>query len=342
MCRGFSIGAAVVVLACAAGGSKGQAREPIVLALRATATASGPQVKIGDIADLQGCDQSEQERIARLDLAELPLSSQPILVTQHQIGFRLQLAGLAVGSYRLEGPSCVRVRRPAGEGLDDKIAAVARNALEQALPGQKDDYRIELAQAVFLPPLSADSGDIHLEAEVRSQVVPPCRVAVEVGIYIHGARRTGVIVYLDVKKLQPVPVAIRRIENGETLSVDNVRLERVAIGDAALARCVSKEMIAGLMGRRARRPMSAGHPIGPDDVESDTQVAGRTGAPSAAVVRANALVHLIATVGPLQVKTRGEALQDGRIGQLIQVRNLDSKNVVTGRVVDHSTVEVEY
>jgi flagella basal body P-ring formation protein FlgA len=337
MSRGFSISVVILSLACASGWSEVQAKEPIVIALRATATASGSQVKIGDIADLQGCDGPERERIAGLDLAELPLSSQPILVTQQQIGFRLQLGGLAPGSFQLQGPSCIRVKRPSGEGLDDKIAAVARKALEQVLSGQSEDYRLDLAQAVVVPPLSANGGDIHLEAEVRSQVVPPCRVAVEVVIYVRGARRNSVLVYLDVKKLQSVPVAIRRIESGETLNADNVRLERIAVANPVLVRIASKETIAGLMGRHARRAMSAGHPIEPDDVESDTQVAA-----VAAVVRANELVHLIASVGPLQVKTRGEAMQDGRIGQLIQVRNLDSKSVVTGRVVDHSTIEVEY
>jgi flagella basal body P-ring formation protein FlgA len=303
---------------------------PIVIVLRDAATVSGSQVRIGDIADLQECEQEERERIARLDLAELPLSSQPIHVTQQQIGFRLQLAGLDAGSYRLQGSSCVRVSRPKSEGLEAKIAAVARQSLEQKLSGQTEDYRIEQAQAVVLPPLSADSSDIHLEAEVRSQIIPPCRVAVDVGIYVRGARRNSVLVYLDVKKLQPVPVAIRHIESGETFSADNVRLERIAVANPQNIAVSS----AGLMGRRARRPMSAGHPIEPEDLEPDTQVA--------AVVRANDLVHLIATVGPMQVKTRGQAMQDGRIGQLIQVRNMDSKNVVTGRVVDRSTVEVEY
>ncbi len=60
------------------------------------------------------------------------------------------------------------------------------------------------------------------------------------------------------------------------------------------------------------------------------------------VIHQNDLVQLIAKVGPLQVKTRGEALQNGRAGQMIQVRNVDSKAIVTGRVMDRSTVEVEY
>lgn len=307
--------------------------EPIVLTLHATATVSGSQVKLGDIADLQGCDESERDRLAGLDLAELPLSSQPILVTQQQIGFRLQLAGLSAGAFRLDGARCTRVGRPEGEGLEAKIAAAARQALEQKLSTQAGDYCIELAQTIALPPLSANSDDIHLEGEVHVQIVPPCRVAVEVGIYVRGARRNGVIVYLDVKKLQSVPVAIRKIDIGEGFSAENVGMERIALESLALSSSKIKE-VADLMGRRARRPMSAGHPIEPDDVAVES--------PNAAVIRANDLVHLIANVGSLQVKTRGEALQDGRIGQSIQVRNLDSKNIVIGKVVDGSTVEVSY
>jgi flagellar basal body P-ring formation protein FlgA len=302
--------------------------ETIIVKLRPMATASGTQVTVGDIADLRGVKKGQRESIARLDVAELPLSSQPIFVSQQQIGFRLQLAGFT--AYRLEGPRYVRVSRPAGEDLEAKIAAVARQALEDNLAGAVKEVSIQLAHAVTLPPLSADGADIHLEAEVRSPVLPPCRVGVEVSIYVRGARRNGVIVFLDVQMLQPVAVAISRIDIGEAFTTDNVRWERMAVENTQRAAVAA----AGLMGRRARRPVSAGHALEPDDVELDT--------PAAIIIHPSNLVHLIATVGPMQIKTEGEALQSGRVGQLIQVRNLESKNTVTGRVIDRSTVEVEY
>jgi flagella basal body P-ring formation protein FlgA len=92
--------------------------------------------------------------------------------------------------------------------------------------------------------------------------------------------------------------------------------------------------ISALLGHRARRPLSAGHPVEADDVAGD--------APADILIHASDLVHLIAQVGSMQVKTRGEALQAGHAGQLIQVRNLESKAIVTGRVVNRSTVEVDY
>jgi flagella basal body P-ring formation protein FlgA len=321
---------ALVVAVLLLANTAGRAAEPIVLTLRAEATVSGSQVSVGDVAALEGGEEPQRERIAKLDLTELPLSSQPILVSQQQIGFRLRVAGIDDRTFRLEGPRFVRVSRPAAEALDNKIAAAARQAVEQKLPGGTEDAAIQFVQPVRLPPLSADGEDIHLEAEVRTPVTVPGRVLVEVGIYIRGARRLGLPVYLEVKKLQAAPVAIRRIEVGEAFRADNVRIERVAVENPQKAAVDA----AGLMGRRARRAVSAGRSIEPEDVESDI--------PLAIVIHQRDLIHILAKVGPLQVKARGEALQEGRLGQLIQVRNVDSNATVAGRVVDRSTVEVDY
>jgi flagella basal body P-ring formation protein FlgA len=306
------------------------AAEPIVLALRGEATVSGSQVTIGDVATLQGGDARERERIAKLDVAELPLSSQPIFVSQHQLDFRLQIAGVDGRAFRLEGSRFVRVSRPAGDALDGKIAALARQTLEHKLPGRVEDVSIQLVQPVRLPPLSADGEDIHLDAEVRSSVIVPCRVLVEVSVYIRGARRLALPVYFDVKKLQSVPVAVHRLAAGDTFNAENVRVERVPVE----AGQKSVPDSSGILGRRARRPIPPGRIIEPEDIETD--------APAAVVIQQSDLVQIVAKVGPLQVKARGEALQNGRTGQLIQVRNVDSKAIVTGRVLDRSTVEVDY
>lgn len=310
--------------------STGLSAEPIGVKLRASASVSGSQVTVGDVADLAGGNDRQRERVGRLDLTELPLTSEPIFVSQQQIAFRLRLAGVEDGAFQMDGPRVVRVSRRASEALDNRVLTAARQALEQRLSGPVEDVNIVAAQPVRLPNLSADGEDIHLEAELRSPVAVPGRVMVEVGIYVRGARRLGVPVWLDVKKMQAAPVALRRIEAGETFAADNVRLERIAVENTQRAAVAA----AGLMGRRARRAVFPGRIIEPDDVESETQ--------AAAVIHSRDLIHLVAKVGPLEVKARGEALQEGRVGQLIQVRNLDSNATVAGRVVDRSTVEVDY
>src|SRR5579871_2956080 len=101
------VGLTVVLLFVAS--SVVRAAEPIVLTLRASATVSATQVSVGDVVSLEGGDAQRREKIARLDLTELPLTSQPMLVSQQQIDFRLRLAGIEEHVFRLEGPRYVRV-----------------------------------------------------------------------------------------------------------------------------------------------------------------------------------------------------------------------------------------
>ena len=58
------------------------------------------------------------------------------------------------------------------------------------------------------------------------------------------------------------------------------------------------------------------------------------------LIKQRELVQLVARVGPLEIKAKGEALQDGKAGQLIRIRNVDSSVIVVGRVVEHAVVEV--
>jgi flagella basal body P-ring formation protein FlgA len=59
------------------------------------------------------------------------------------------------------------------------------------------------------------------------------------------------------------------------------------------------------------------------------------------LVRRGEAVKLMVRLGSVNVTATGEALQDGRAGQSVRVRNTDSKNIVLGRVTERSMVEVD-
>lgn len=61
----------------------------------------------------------------------------------------------------------------------------------------------------------------------------------------------------------------------------------------------------------------------------------------AVLVRVRQPVQMIVRLGAINVVAKGEALQDGKMGQSIRAKNLDSKKEVTGRVVGPNIVKVE-
>lgn len=77
----------------------------------------------------------------------------------------------------------------------------------------------------------------------------------------------------------------------------------------------------------------------PKPVASDPATPGGE---SPVLIKPRDLVRLVAKIGAVNVSARGEALQDGRLGQAIRVRNIASNKVVTGRVADRDIVLVDY
>lgn len=60
------------------------------------------------------------------------------------------------------------------------------------------------------------------------------------------------------------------------------------------------------------------------------------------VVRTRDMVKIVAQIGAARIEAGGEALQDGRIGEMIRVRNLESSRIVQGRVDEGGIVRVDY
>jgi len=84
------------------------------------------------------------------------------------------------------------------------------------------------------------------------------------------------------------------------------------------------------VGKRALRMIPAGIPVVDNAIDLP------------ALVRRGDVVQIIAEQGALRISARGEARANGRRGDRIPVRNLDSKKLVSARVIDAQTVNVEF
>jgi hypothetical protein len=60
------------------------------------------------------------------------------------------------------------------------------------------------------------------------------------------------------------------------------------------------------------------------------------------LIKGHDMVRLVARIGRMRIMARGEALQEGRLGEVIRVRNVDSDKIVSGRIAEAGMVEVDY
>lgn len=83
------------------------------------------------------------------------------------------------------------------------------------------------------------------------------------------------------------------------------------------------------------------HPVKGSPIDLEPLAATRLDAPklkTAPLIKSRDLVRIVVVVGSAQISATGEAQQDGQLGEIIRVRNLESNRVVNGRVESRDIV----
>lgn len=319
----------LLVVACAAAVPP-EANGPLVLTLRSSAQAASSVVRLEDVADIEGGTTTQRRQAAALDLAELDAAHPELLLTREHVFFRLRLAGFEPAQFRLTGTPIAKVTRGQTRITEHSLVNAARELVRGQLPPGAEDVDIRQVRTVLPPAVTLRPADqVRLAVELRSPAAAG-RVKVDVAVFVNGQRRSVVPVLLDVSYAQQVAVVKRRVGPGELLKDEALTAERQMVDgtNAWLS-------FAEARGKRAKTTLSPGQRLTDADVETAPQ-------DLPLLVKARDRVRLIAHVGGFRVSAMGEALQDGREGQTIRVRNVDSNKIISGRVLERNVVEVEY
>lgn len=226
----------------------------------------------------------------------------------------------------------------AAHSPEDAILAAARKAILDQLPWSEEDVTFQLAQSIARE-LNANGGlaDARCDAHVRSTGGPPLgRVNVDVTVSSDTRSPVVVPVSFDVRHFDNVVATARPIARGRKIQSDDVCLHRCDVTTSA-DYCTRVDQ---MVGRVAARPLTALQTIREQDLERNA--GSSTGSDQAVVIKRQDRVAMVAKVGDLNISVRGEALQDGRIGQTIRVQNVESKSIVQGRVLSAEEVEISY
>ena len=202
-------------------------------------------------------------------------------------------------------------------------AAVTDFLLEETLIYTRADQRVEIELGYMDPRLK----------------LPGCDSALDVGL--NGAQR--LLGKIQVKVRCPsnqgwtkyVPAHVR-IYSQVLVSTDNLARGTViteSVIDTAeielsTMRRTPITSLSEVVGQELKYPLTAGAPYFVEGVVAPT------------VVRRGDQVQLIAQSDRLQIRQIGEALQDGEVGKLINVRNSSSEIVVQAEVVAPGKVKV--
>jgi flagella basal body P-ring formation protein FlgA len=288
-------------------------------------TVAGGTMRLGAVCIVRCDAEALRKKAAAVGLGRSPWAGETITIDRRTVLSRLASSGIPAGAVSLKGAERVQVAGRQKAISPERIVAAAEKRLHADPPGP-EGCKWELigrAEAVVV-----EGDDLEIEAERiagdEKNRIPDGRVRVKVSVVAGEevlAEQT-----LDFELSYPVrqAVAARTIEAGEMLSSRNLRVV------TTLARAPEPEGWKPPYGRAAAVRIPAGAVARPQLTREPTREK---------VVRRNQIILMKIACAAFTVTAQGQALSDGRPGDLIKVRNTDSKRIVIARVAADGTVE---
>lgn len=295
----------------------------VTVTVNAETTVAGPVLTLGELATVAGDDAERVKALSAAKLGNAPSPGNRVTLTSEMLGARLAATGLDFSGVTWQVPAAVVVITAAQTVSGEQLLAVAGEAVRRQLGAGGDD-EVTVTPLGTTPDVMAPLGRVELKAEVPAGIRFNAPTAAVVAVSVDGRPFTNVSVRFNIKAYQQVVVAARNIAAKETITAENIRSERREVGKIS-GYITDADKVLGLT---ARRPVMAGAPITEAAVDKPL------------VIRRGANVTILVKVGEMTVSAGGQAMQDGREGEVIRVQNVVSKRMVVARVVDANTVQV--
>ena len=138
-------------------------------------------------------------------------------------------------------------------------------------------------------------------------------------------KRVKIWGYIEAKV--PVVVLKRPVLNKAILSEEDITLELKPFSRLPQDVILNKE---SAIGKQVRMSLKAGTVLRYSHIQRPV------------IIKRNQIVYIVARGHNFIVRAKGVALQDGREGERIKVKNLSSKKVLWGKVISSEEVEVPF
>jgi flagellar basal body P-ring formation protein FlgA len=276
-------------------------------------------ILLQDVADLHGPDRNAIERLSRIVLGAAPEFGSMKTLTRHQINERISSAMNPFCEVTLSGAAAVQIRmkgRPVDPG---EISVLLKSYIMETTPWKESEIEIGA--------LGSFTGiELPLEgAELRLSRTPPVlgRRSISALFEITQAGRTlrNFWIAADLVIHADAWVAAHRIAAGRLVEAGDLAKRSTLMEDL---RALSIRAPEEVVGKIARRNFSPGDPI------------IREAFADPFLIKRGETVQLQLQREGIKLTSRMRAEEDGILGQVIRVRNLDFPAVlkaqVTGRL----------
>ncbi len=283
------------------------------------------QMVLGDIAYVSCGDPVLLERANNILIGNTPNVGNVRRIETAIIAARLMDEGINLNEVTYGSATATLVSVKSTTVRGEEMVKKAREYLAEKMPSYGNEIVIESDRVPADKILPANDEDVRLEVSPAEGNRDRGNVQVFVRIFIKDKQYLKIPVFFNVRVYENVVAASRKIGRGEILAEDDLVVESIET-TKLLASTFSS--IDDLVGKRITRLIQPYTPITPEIIDNPP------------LIKRGECIKLLLQSGNLIVVAKGVAKEDGHLGKIIKVKNIDSKKEIQGRVEDASTVKV--
>jgi flagella basal body P-ring formation protein FlgA len=204
-----------------------------------------------------------------------------------------------------------------------------RKVIEEFVRSRSTNLGVELniRKIGYRGDLSLPSGAVEYEVKAPQQWEGWGNANLAIIVRVDGRVLKNVPVRVEVEALADMLVTTRQIEQGEIIGEADVALQKRDLAAAGNKICRSK---GEAVGKRLKTSLRGNAPLRSDQLEK------------LPLVKSGQLVTILIENDIIRVTATGRVKGAGAAGDAVIVQNLESQKDIQARVVDSSTVRVEF
>jgi len=285
----------------------------------------GEKILLGAIAHIQGLENGLKQDLRSVVIGKAPLPETTRHISRDYILVRLKQNHINISKVELSCPEEIEISRSSIEISQHRLEEIVLDFIRKRAPWKSDEFKVEnvrVDDSVLLP-----KGNITYEV-----VFPKNRdflgtLPLSIVFKVHGSYEKRVWATVTIEVFKEVVVTKRRLRRFQVIKESDIEMKRMNL--AGLPSNVVRN-IDQVVGKRTKRLVNALEVLRNDMVEYPP------------LVKRGDVVTIIAESEGLRVTALGIVKERGHKGERIMVSNFDSKKEVYARILDSSTVEVDF
>ncbi len=299
--------------------------EKINIEIKDKVTLPEKQIVLGDIAYVSCNNPSLLERINGIVIGNTPWPGNVRKIEKDIINARLLDDGIDPGDVMYGSTTASLVSVESMTITGEEIINKARDYLLSKLSQPEHEMIIEADRVPMDKLLPANEGNVRVEVSQIDANKDRGNIQLVVRVFVNDKQHLKIPVFFTIRVYEDVVTSTKKIDRHTIFTEDDLTIKRM---ETTKLVGLTFDTLEDLVGKRATRAIQPNVVITPDLVNNPP------------VIKKGDFIKVLVQSGNLHVVTKGVAKEDGYLGKIIRIKNIDSKKELYGKVEDASTVKI--